>query len=432
MMKLQRLRSVVACASAAFALIACGSGGDDAPFVPPTSPPPGGGGPPIIVPDTDTPTLLVEATGAETLHHHLLAGDASKVVFVATDDTLELNWQLFSVDLGTSALTEVTAEDEDVGVVNFRQFDITGNAGDVVFQTEADLTGNNPTEDRNIFVRSTDGTNQTVQVTDSTTFNAFDDPKISGNGSLVVFVSDFNFFGTLNPLGERHIFSMNADGTGLARVTLLPLNPTSLALSDDGRLIAFESMANPLGSNNDGSQEIFVIETDGAPLMQLTSSAGTSSRPRLSDDGNFVVFTSNGQLLPGANPDGGLEVYVALTNGTGTFQISDGIGSSGGFAGLPGSLDISGNGSYVVFGSNADLTGENAARENTIYWARSDGTSLTQLLRTGTVPPGVLSREARDPSFNDDGSVIAFRSSVAYSDDATVNNLDKLYWINRQ
>jgi Tol biopolymer transport system component len=236
----------------------------------------------------------------------------------------------------------------------------------------------------------------------------------------------------MNPMNFSQIFSILPDGTGVTQVTTGQQLPTNLAFSDDGRVVAFESVADPFGTNADGSQEVYVINVDGTGHMQLTAAAGNSYTPRISDDGAWIAIASRADLVAGQNADGGLEVFVVSSDGTTTMQVTQTDQDSGAFgSGTPGSLDISGSGTIVAFASSANLTGDNANMTNTLFFAFRDGTGVGQYLRNGTVNANESGRTADNPHLTNDGNGLLFDSSLNFSIDSSGTG-EKLYTTIRQ
>ena len=100
----------------------------------------------------------------------------------------------------------------------------------------------------------------------------------SPDGTRIAFIAD--------RAGDRRIFVMNADGTGLVRLTDHPAGSGAPAWSPDGRRIAFTVQRF-------GNDEIFVINADGTELVNLTHHAADDAAPAWSPDGNRIAFTSN-------------------------------------------------------------------------------------------------------------------------------------------
>jgi hypothetical protein len=122
-------------------------------------------------------------------------------------------------------------------------------------------------------------------------------------------------------------------------------------------------------------------------------------------------------------------MYVGQADGSAIAQITDNAENSGTYTnGTPGSFDISGNGAYVVFTSRGNLTGDNEF-STTAFWATSDGSTIQQFLRNGTVPDSVYANQnfdANNPSTVNDGAGIAFESTVNYTSES-VPTFDKIY-----
>lgn len=346
-----------------------------------------------------------------------ISGDAGEIVFVDDADPLGTNpngeWQLFSFDIGTDVVTQIT-DGSATAMPSLEDFDLTDNGDSVVWVSADDFVGTNPNNQFNVFIASTSGAgiSQVTAIDDGLAY----DPQVSGT-NVVVFLSDSDLTGD-NAARDTHIFSIGTDGTNLTQVTNLPLNPENLALSDNGAKVAFQGLGDPFGSNADNSREIFVVDINGANLTQVSASDGDSLHPKLSDDGSLVAFTSAAAIFAGGNADGNYEMYVGQTDGSTVTQITDNEDNSGTYSnGTPGGFDISGNGAFVVFGARGNLTGDNQF-SHTIFWATTDGSTIQQFLRQGTVPNSVYANEnfdAENPTIINDGAGIAFESTVNFT-----------------
>src|SRR5207237_1677568 len=78
--------------------------------------------------------------------------------------------------------------------------------------------------------------------------------------------------------------------------------------SPDGTQLAFASF-------RDGNWEIYVVNANGSGLTRLTNATGTDEHPRWSPDGASILFTSN--------RDGNSEVYVMAANGTSQTNLTN-------------------------------------------------------------------------------------------------------------
>src|SRR5213076_2470241 len=89
------------------------------------------------------------------------------------------------------------------------------------------------------------------------------DPAFSPDGSRIAFVTQRD--------GNAEIYVMNADGTGVTRVTNDPQIDGRPAFMPDGQALAFHS------SRPAGKQEIWAVNVDGTGLTQLTRDSISSS-----------------------------------------------------------------------------------------------------------------------------------------------------------
>ena len=124
-------------------------------------------------------------------------------------------------------------------------------------------------------------------------------PSWSPDGSKMAFTSMRD--GGFND--PRHIFVMNADGTGRRNLTADTqlTNSWNPSWSPDGRKIAFNSRLNFRGN------DIFVIAAKGEELERLTNREGANIQPVYSPDGTKIAFVST--------RDGGYNIYLMDTNG---------------------------------------------------------------------------------------------------------------------
>lgn len=112
--------------------------------------------------------------------------------------------------------------------------------------------------------------------------------------------------------GDRDIYVMNRDGTGLRRVLDTDANEYAPDWSPDGTRFAFSS-------NLTGNYEVYTVAVDGTGLTQLTfNGADNNNAPDWAPDGERLVFSSNldGDFDLYRLDVGGAEV-AALTSGAG-------------------------------------------------------------------------------------------------------------------
>jgi Tol biopolymer transport system component len=104
-----------------------------------------------------------------------------------------------------------------------------------------------------------------------------DNPQFSPDGTRIAFAS--------NRTGYFEIFVCNSDGSRVRQVTFLKAESGSPTWSPDGRQICFDSW------NHDA--EIYVVNAEGGTPRRLTTDPAADVTPTWSRDGRSVYFSSN-------------------------------------------------------------------------------------------------------------------------------------------
>ena len=102
------------------------------------------------------------------------------------------------------------------------------------------------------------------------------DPAWMPDGSVVYAEKECEMCG---------LFRVNLDGRVLARLTDNPADEAP-AISPDGTRVAFMS-------TRDGSWDIYVVNADGTGLTRLTADEDIDGLPIWGPDSNTVIFASN-------------------------------------------------------------------------------------------------------------------------------------------
>src|SRR5262245_61745891 len=102
-------------------------------------------------------------------------------------------------------------------------------------------------------------------------------PAWSPDGARIAFYSERD--------GNSEIDVMNADGSGLARLTNTAADEGYPAWSPDGRTITFDS-------DRDGNFEIYGMNADGSNVRRLTTHRARDVSASWSPDSSTIVFMS--------------------------------------------------------------------------------------------------------------------------------------------
>jgi Tol biopolymer transport system component len=131
-------------------------------------------------------------------------------------------------------------------------------------------------------------------------------PAWSPDGTKIAFVSNRD-----SSYGQ--IYTMNADGTGVTRLTHNELTwAEDPAWSPDGTEIAF-TRGPP-----SGKEEIYTMDADGANLTQLTNNQVYDGEPAWSPDGTKIAFETDRD-----NPGVSYQIYAMDVDGSNPTNISN-------------------------------------------------------------------------------------------------------------
>jgi Tol biopolymer transport system component len=173
-----------------------------------------------------------------------------------------------------------------------------------------------------------------------------------------------------------------------------------IAVSDDGRFVAFTSGAQLVPGYAGGTDNVYVKDMQtGAVEIASVSSDGTQgdavsgASVDMSNDGRYVVYTSEADNLVGGPPNVATEVYIHDRDTAETSRVPRDDGGQGANAG---GAAISGDGRYVIFDGTGYLAAEPAETGLFIY-DRVAGT--TELVSAGPIANGAISDDGRHVAF---------------------------------
>jgi TolB protein len=336
-------------------------------------------------------------------HPHSISGDGSKIAFVTSVNNAS---HIFVINSDGTGLKQLTSDSEGVGLGGGSP-SISGDGTKIAFTK--DLSGSNPDDPpaREIFVVNSDGSGlkQLTYKSGGDQMVSSRSPSISNDGSKIAFFHvDFNTW-------NRGIFVINSEGTEEKQVT--EDFTTDFSMCGDGSKIAFLY-------GDDLDFQYFVINSDGTGLTQLTHNSNNyeninnnlnpPSAPSISDDGSKVAFEG----YVGKDR----EIFVINSDGTGLKQLTDNDEDNW----CP---SISGDGSKIAFQRSEYINaGEYQGPESgspplrpQVFVVNSDGTGLTQLADDSE-------RVFMFPCISDDGEKIAFWNALWSDPESEINEYE--------
>lgn len=174
----------------------------------------------------------------------------------------------------------------------------------------------------------------------------------------------------------QDVWSINADGTGLTRLTRSAWREFDPSLSPDGRFIAYRSEPNE-------DPELWLMNADGSGQHQLTPDGGF---PTWSPDGSMIAYA------PGGGPSGRSSIAIVNADGSGLRRLPDTD-----FGELP---SWSPDGKRIAFSNNLSGSGR-------MYIVDVDGSRIVDLSSVG---------EGKMVAWSPDGRSILFASVRDHTD----------------
>ncbi|MGH3657677.1 MAG: hypothetical protein ACRDUA_13565 [Micromonosporaceae bacterium] len=253
------------------------------------------------------------------------------------------------------------------------------------------------------------------------------DPALSADGRYVAFNSTAAHVVSGDTNRTRDVFVHDRRTGATTRVSVASdgsqANKTSgyfgLAISQDGRYIAFTSLADALvpGDTN-GNYDVFVHDRQTGATTRVSvvsdgnQAAGFSFDPVISADGRYVAFVSYADNLVPGDTTATQDVFVHDRRTGATTRVS--VASDGSRANDFSELFrpvISGDGRYIAFSTDASnlVPGDTNATQDVFVHDRQTGdTSRVSVASDGSQ----ANSGSQEPALSADGRYIAFTSTA--------------------
>lgn len=281
-----------------------------------------------------------------------------------------------------------------------------------VFTSGGDLVGANA--DRNIEVFLLDLLGGSLrQITHTRPTASSLSAAISGDGNTIAFESRADLVGQ-NRVRERQLFAFDVPTGEFTQIsqTIDVFDHgiyEDISLSHDGTRIAFGTDADLIDENGDGNIELFLYDSTGPTLSQLTdhsfsTSPGEINTPLISGNGNKIVFTSDIDLVGmNAEPNKNDELFLYDIASMVFTQITV---TDNDFHRVP---TISFDGTRITFDGVTDVAGPNAGFNQEVYLYDTGTMMFTPITPTGS---GILNT---NPSISGDGHRVSFQSNSDFA-----------------
>jgi len=324
--------------------------------------------------------------------------------------------------LGANDVVTVAQLDGSRSPRSPRTVDVSADGRFVVFQSLARLVSADTNNRADVYVldRSTGAVSL-----ESSAVEGFEHvhPRTSGDGRYLVFESFTDEHGGGEIVLRDRVLGTSRLLTDGKRVRDEPQSwSRSPAISVDGRVVAFSSVAVHLTNDGDvnGKQEdVYTVTLPGGAISRASVSStgmqmaqGNSILPSLSSDGRWLAFASTAPLVDGVARDKPQRhVYLRDLRTGKTLRVTRTAngGVPNGNSSLP---SISGDGRYIAFVSEASNIlndDQNQGTDILLYDRETDAISWVSRGADGSSANG----ESTNPVISADGRFVAFQSDAS-------------------
>jgi len=375
-----------------------------------------------------------------------ISGDGRYIVFDSYASNL--------VPSDTNAKQDVFLKDMNTGAVTLISISSGGTQGNdasysprisydgryVVYESIAsNLVASDTNNTSDIFVYDVQNGTATMADTDSSgTYanNHSQHPDISADGRFVVFDSfASNLVSGINPYGKGpQVFIKDMSSGAIKALSLSTSGGTSNSgnynprISCDGNIVVFSSKAtNLVSGDTNGHDDLFLVSLgwNKDVITDVTLGAnGDSSLPDISCNGNVVSFTSLATDIGGGTTNSGKKIYKydRLSGNTTHISLTP-LGGEPSTNSLTDFSSISDDGRYIAFQSDAANMnyGYSAAVLGTNVYVRDTLLGTTELMTITTY--GYSAGASERPDISPDGKYVSYGSAADHVPGNTAKGL---------
>lgn len=267
-------------------------------------------------------------------------------------------------------------------------------------------------------------------------------PSISADGRYVAFLSSADNLVDDDTNGYRDVFIFDREAGDVTRISVgydgseANGDSSDAHISNDGRFVAFVSEAtNLVEGDENGFSDVFLYERERGAIRLVSESQdgvqgdNRSLQPAISANGRFIAFVSLAQSL-GANDENDASdifIYDATHDSLELISVASDDRQAQDTSKYPA---ISSDGRFVVYQSKASNLA--AGDHNNMYdiFLRDRQEDTTELISRG-IQGNAGNMESQRPSISDDGRFIAFESWASDLVDGDANFQSDIFVVER-
>ena len=358
-----------------------------------------------------------------------VSADGSRVAFDSNGDFLNqgvsfYQHEIWLYDMTTLTLTRITSS--TIGRWNCC-VSLNAHGTRIGFLSDADLLNQGiPQGHKEIWLYDTATLTFTrLTTTSDNLYNS--PPKLSADGTKVLFSSDADFLNQGIPIGQQEIWLYNTTSMTFTRLTnsgpgRVSYFPSSNA---DGTKVTFQSNADLLNQGIPASQvEVWLYDAATLTVTRVTTASTferASTNSTISPDGSKVVFDSDSDFFQQGIPQGHQEIWLYDTATKALTRLPT---TPSGAIGVV--FSFNGDGSKLVFDSDTDFLNQGIPRYQGEIWLYDTAAMTVTRLTTATTNE----QDSIDPSMSADGTKIAFSSTTNFYDPSALYNALEIWLYN--